>query len=52
MQKTTLDNVEIAQQLNYSEESSLARDFRKELGYSPTEARKRLTVQSPGALLL
>lgn len=52
MQKTTLDNLEIAQQLNYSEESSLARDFRKELGYSPTEARKRLTVQSPEALLL
>lgn len=52
MQKTTLDNVEIAQQLNYSEESSMARDFRKELDYSPTEARKRLTAQSLEALLL
>ncbi|MGH7595888.1 MAG: helix-turn-helix transcriptional regulator [bacterium] len=52
MQKTTLDNLEIAQQLNYSEESNMARDFRKELGYSPTEARKRLTAQSPDELLL
>jgi AraC-like DNA-binding protein len=52
MQKTTLDNVEIAQQLNYSEESNMARDFRKELGYSPSEARKRLTTQSPDTLLL
>jgi AraC-like DNA-binding protein len=52
MEKTTLDNVEIAQQLNYSEESNMARDFRKEFGYSPTEARKRLTVQSPDELLL
>ncbi len=51
MQRTNLDNVEIAEQLNYSEESSLARDFRKELGYSPTEARKRLAEQSPEALL-
>ncbi len=51
MQHTNLDNVEIAEQLNYSEESSLARDFRKELGYSPTEARKRLAEQSPEALL-
>lgn len=51
MQHTNLDNVEIAVQLNYSEESSLARDFRKELGYSPTEARKRLVEQSPEALL-
>jgi AraC-like DNA-binding protein len=52
MQKTTLDNVEIAQQLNYSEESSLARDFRKELGYNPTKARRRLIEQSPEALLV
>ncbi len=51
MQRTTLDNVEIALQLHYSEESSLARDFRKELGYNPTEARKRLAEQSPEALL-
>ncbi len=51
MQHTNLDNVEIAVQLNYSEESSLARDFRKELGYNPTEARQRLAEQSPEALL-
>lgn len=51
MQRTNLDNVEIAEQLNYSEESSLARDFRKELGCNPTEARKRLAEQSPEALL-
>lgn len=51
MQRTNLDNVEIAVQLNYSEESSLARDFRKELGYNPTEARKRLAEQSPETLL-
>lgn len=51
MQRTTLDNAEIALQLNYSEESSLARDFRKELGYNPTEARQRLVEQSPEALL-
>lgn len=51
MRHTNLDNVEIAIQLNYSEESSLARDFRKELGYNPTEARKRLVEQSPEALL-
>ncbi|MGH7596289.1 MAG: helix-turn-helix domain-containing protein [bacterium] len=52
MQKTTLDNVEIAQQLNYSEESNMARDFRKELGYCPTEAQRQLTLQSPEDLLL
>jgi len=51
MQRTTLDNVEIALQLNYSEESSLARDFRKELDYNPSEARQRLAEQSPEALL-
>jgi AraC-like DNA-binding protein len=51
MQRTTFDNLEIALQLHYSEESSLARDFRKELGYNPTEARKRLVEQSPEALL-
>lgn len=51
MQRTTLDNVEIALQLCYSEESSLARDFRKELGYNPTDARQRLAEQSPEALL-
>jgi AraC-like DNA-binding protein len=40
MQKTTLDNVEIAQQLNYSEESNLARGFRKELVTAPRKRGK------------
>jgi len=43
MQYTNLDNTEIALQLNYSEESSMSRDFRKELGLSPNEARQELT---------
>lgn len=51
MQHTNLDNMEIALQLNYSEESSMAREFRKELGYSPNEARKRLTERTPEELL-
>lgn len=52
MQHTTLDNLEIALQLDYSEESSMAREFRKELGHSPNEARNRLSEQSPEELLL
>ncbi len=51
MRHTNLDNVEIAMQLHYCEESSMARDFRKELGYNPTEARQCLTEQSPEAML-
>lgn len=51
MQNTNLDNTEIALQLNYSEVSNLARDFRKELGLSPTAARKALIAQSPERLL-
>ncbi|MDZ7288802.1 MAG: AraC family transcriptional regulator [candidate division KSB1 bacterium] len=51
MQHTTLDNGEIALQLNYSEESNMARDFRKALGYSPTEARMLLAKQNPEELL-
>jgi AraC-like DNA-binding protein len=50
MQHTNLDNLDIALQLNYSEESSMARDFHKELGCSPTEARVLLTNQSPEEL--
>lgn len=52
MQHTSLDNTDIALQLNYREESSLARDFRKELGYNPNEARKRLNKDTPEELLL
>lgn len=51
MQHTNLDNTDIALQLSYSEESNMARDFRKELGYNPKEARKRLTRQTPEELL-
>lgn len=51
MKHTNLDDTEIACQLEYSEESSLARVFRKELGYNPTEARKRLVAESPEELL-
>jgi AraC-like DNA-binding protein len=42
MKSTNLDNTEIALQLDYSDASSLARIFRKELGYNPNEARKRM----------
>jgi AraC-like DNA-binding protein len=51
MKNTNLDNYEIAFQLNYSDESSLARIFRKELGYNPTVARKHLVTRSPEELL-
>ena len=51
MQESNLDNIEIALLLNYSEESSLAREFRKQLGYNPNEARKRLNHKSPEELL-
>ena len=51
MRHTSLDNTEIALRLDYQEESSLARIFRKELGYGPSEARHRLVRQSPEELL-
>ena len=51
MQHTNLNNIDIALKLNYSEESSMAREFRKELRYSPNTARKRLTRESPEELL-
>ncbi|HSG98426.1 MAG TPA: AraC family transcriptional regulator [candidate division Zixibacteria bacterium] len=51
MKSTNLDNAEISFQLGYSEESSLARLFRKELGFSPSEARHRLQSYSPEALV-
>lgn len=52
MNRTALDNTEIALHLNYSEESSLARDFRKESGYTPSAARQLLARRSPEELLL
>ena len=51
MQLTNFDNTEIALLLNYSEEGSMARDFNKELGYSPTEARKLLANHIPEEML-
>lgn len=51
MQHTNLDNMEIALQLDYSEESSMAREFRKEMGYCPTEARTQLLEKRPEELL-
>ncbi len=47
MQHTNLDNMEIAMKLNYSEESSMARDFRKEINCCPKEARKLLVEKNP-----
>jgi AraC-like DNA-binding protein len=52
MKHTHLDNTDIALQLCYSEESSMAREFRKELGYGLTEACKRLSQRTPEELLL
>lgn len=51
MQHTNLDNTEIALQLGYSEESSMAREFRKTLGCSPGEVRRRLTDHPVDELL-
>jgi AraC-like DNA-binding protein len=51
MQLTNFDNTEIALLLNYSEEGSMVRDFRKELGYTPTKARKLLTNEKPEDML-
>jgi transcriptional regulator GlxA family with amidase domain len=51
MKNTDLDNTEIAFQLHYTDASSLARIFRKELGYSLSEARKHLIENSPMEIL-
>ena len=45
--ETNLDNYDIALKLNYTEESNMARDFRKELHICPAEARKRLALMKP-----
>jgi AraC-like DNA-binding protein len=52
MKYTPLDNTQIALHLNYSEESSLARDFRKELACNPNKARQLLAQTTPTELLL
>lgn len=51
MLHTNLNNTEISVQLNYSNASSMAREFRKELGYCPRQARKRLLTNTPEELL-
>lgn len=51
MQHSNLDNLDISLQLNYTEQSSMARDFHKELGCSPSEARVMLIKHSPEHLL-
>jgi len=51
MQHTKLDNLDIALHLNYTEQSSMARDFHKVLGCSPSEARMLLTKHSPEEIL-
>lgn len=51
MSNTHLDNTEIALKLAYSDENSLYRIFKKELGYSPTQARRRLLNKEPRDLL-
>ena len=51
MQHTNFDNSDIAMKLHYSEESSLARDFRKALKCNPDEARQLLTHQTREKLL-
>ena len=51
MKYTSLDNTEIVLHLNYSETSNMARDFRKELSLSPTEARRLLLTSSPEEIL-
>jgi AraC-like DNA-binding protein len=51
MRHTNLNNIDIALQLNYTEESSMAREFRKELGYSPNTARRQLAKYTADELL-
>jgi len=47
MKYSKMDNTEIAFYLNYTDESSMARDFRKELAINPTEARQILVNLTP-----
>ena len=51
MKHTNLDNLDIALHLNYTEQSSMARDFHKELGCNLSEARMLLTNKSPEDLV-
>ena len=46
MQKTSFDNTEIALELNYTDLTNMARDFRTVLDCSPSKARENLLKQS------
>jgi AraC-like DNA-binding protein len=50
MEKSEMDNNEISLQLNYTEESNMARDFRIVLRIPPSEARKKLSTNSTSQL--
>jgi AraC-like DNA-binding protein len=51
MEKGDMDNNEISLQLNYTEESNMARDFRIVIGIPPNEARKKLSSNSSSQLI-
>ncbi len=50
--KTKYNNSEIAFKINYTEESSMARDFRVVLGLCPNETRIKLLVLTPKEILI
>ncbi len=50
--KTNLDNTQIAIEVSYTEESSMARDFRVVIGMNPGDVRIMLARMSPKELLL
>lgn len=51
MDKTSFEDKEISLNLDYSEVSSMRRDFMKELRYSPDEARELLKTKIPKELM-
>ena len=52
LHETNLDNKTIAAELAYTELSSMDRDFRKVLGISPNEVRKKLLFCTPQEVFL
>jgi len=52
MQHTNMDNKDISRELNYCEESSMARDFHKEIGINPSKAREELIKHNPEELFI
>lgn len=51
MKYSQLDNIEIAIKVGYSDENSMSRLFRKELGHSPTNIRRKITETTPEKIL-